>query len=42
MRDEISALSVELAGKILEREISEESQRELIDGFLADLEDNDE
>ena len=42
MRDEIAALSVELAGKILEREISEESQRELIDGFLADLEDNDE
>ena len=42
MRGEISALSVELAGKILEREISEESQRELIDGFLADLEDDDE
>ena len=42
LHDEISTLSVELAGKILKKEINEDAQRELIDGFLADLGECDE
>lgn len=42
LHDEISTLSVELAGKILEREIDEDAQQKLIDSFLADLGDDDE
>ena len=42
LHDEISSLSVALAGKILEREINEDTQHELIEGFLADLGECDE
>lgn len=42
LHDEISSLSVELAGKILKKEINEDAQRDLIDGFLADLGERDE
>lgn len=42
LHDEISALSVELAGKILQKEIDGDAQHELIEGFLADLGDRDE
>ena len=42
LHDEISTLSVELAGRILKKEIDEDAQRELIEGFLTDLGDGDE
>ena len=42
LQDEISSLSVALAGKILEREIDEDAQHDLIEGFLADLGEADE
>ena len=42
LQDEISSLSGALAGKILEREIDEDAQHDLIEGFLADLGERDE
>ena len=42
LQDELSTLSVELAEKILEREIDENAQRDLIADFLANLGDTDE
>ena len=42
LQDEISTLSVELAGKILKKEIDGDAQRELIADFLTDLGEHDE
>ena len=37
MKHEIAAVSTQLTGKLLEREINEEDHRKLIDSFLNDL-----
>ena len=37
MKHEIAAVSAQLTGKLLEREINEEDHRKLIDSFLNDL-----
>ena len=39
MKDELSSLAVQIAGKVTERELDEAKHGELIDSFLRDLEE---